>query len=104
MKKIVLALTAFLFAVSSHAQVRQSGNVTPGHIATWTTTGVIQDGGAIPVSRIQVGNTTMYLNKDSGNDANSCLSLAAACKTSVRVMGLIASSLDIPAGVNVTIQ
>jgi len=27
------------------AQVRQSGNVTPSHIASWTTTGVIQDGG-----------------------------------------------------------
>jgi len=35
--------------LDSLAQVRQSGNVTPGHIATWTTTGVIQDGGgAVP--------------------------------------------------------
>lgn len=27
--------------------VEQSGSVTPGHIATWTTEGVIQDGGAL---------------------------------------------------------
>lgn len=27
--------------------VQQTGNVTPGHLATWATTGVIQDGGAI---------------------------------------------------------
>ena len=27
--------------------VQQSGNVTPGHIATWTTDGVLQDGGLV---------------------------------------------------------
>lgn len=31
--------------LDSLAQVRQSGNVTPTHFATWTTNGVIQDGG-----------------------------------------------------------
>ena len=30
---------------SAFAQVRQSGNVTGGHVAQWTTSGVIQDGG-----------------------------------------------------------
>lgn len=32
--------------------VEQSGLVTPGHIATWTTNGVIQDGGAAPLNII----------------------------------------------------
>jgi|SRR5208282_6193211 len=32
--------------------IQQSGQVTPGHIATWTTDGVIQDGGAAPLNVI----------------------------------------------------
>jgi hypothetical protein len=31
--------------------VLQSGNVTPGHLATWTTDGIIQDGGPILASQ-----------------------------------------------------
>lgn len=41
-----LAFLAFvLLAGVAQAQVRQSGNVTPGHIGCWTTTGVVQDCG-----------------------------------------------------------
>ena len=32
--------------------VLQSGTITPGHIAAWTTDGVIQDGGAAPFNVI----------------------------------------------------
>lgn len=28
--------------------VQQSGNITPGHLAIWSTTGVVQDGGVLP--------------------------------------------------------
>ena len=45
MRHLLLVL-ALLVAGPAAAQVRQSGNVTPGHIATWTTTGVIQDAGS----------------------------------------------------------
>lgn len=31
--------------------VEQSGNITPGHVAVWTTTGVIQDGGVLASSQ-----------------------------------------------------
>lgn len=41
-----LLLAALLgLALPAAAQVRQSGTITPGHVATWTTTGVVQDGG-----------------------------------------------------------
>lgn len=46
MIRIVLALALLLSASAvASAQVRQSGNVTPGHVAKWTTTGIISDGG-----------------------------------------------------------
>jgi len=31
--------------------VLQSGNVTPGHLVTWVTDGVVQDGGATPAAQ-----------------------------------------------------
>ena len=41
------ALAAVLFATAAlgAGTVQQSGTVTPGHVAAWSTTGVIQDGG-----------------------------------------------------------
>lgn len=47
MRKIALILLALLASSLAQAQttVRQTGSVTPGHVATWTTNGVIQDGG-----------------------------------------------------------
>lgn len=45
MKKTSL-LAALLLTTAAHGQsVRQSGNVTPGHAASWTTNGVVQDAG-----------------------------------------------------------
>ena len=40
-----LAVLAFFLPVVAGAQVRQSGQVTPGHPVIWTTNGVIQDAG-----------------------------------------------------------
>lgn len=44
---LLAALLAICAPSASHGQgaVKQSGNVTPGHAAGWTTNGVIQDGG-----------------------------------------------------------
>lgn len=49
MKKILAILAALLASLPASAQqVRQSGNVTPGHVTKWITTGVIGDGGPDP--------------------------------------------------------
>lgn len=56
MKKLALLLA--LLSTAAHAQsVRQSGNITPGHVASWVTTGVIADGGPASGTTI-VGATT----------------------------------------------
>lgn len=31
--------------------IQQSGSITPGHVASWVTAGVIQDGGAVPAAQ-----------------------------------------------------
>lgn len=47
MKLLALVSALFIAACANAAQqVQQSGTVTPGHIPSWTTSGVIQDGGA----------------------------------------------------------
>lgn len=38
-------LLSLLLGATAHAQVKQSGSVTAGHLTGWTTSGVIQDGG-----------------------------------------------------------
>lgn len=38
--------------------VQQSGSVVPGHVATWATDGVIQDGGANPYSQRVLASIT----------------------------------------------
>lgn len=35
--------------------IEQSGNVTPGHLASWITTGVLGDGGALPTAQQVLG-------------------------------------------------
>lgn len=40
-----LLLTLWLTSVGHAQSVQQSGNVTPGHVTSWTTTGVVQDAG-----------------------------------------------------------
>jgi hypothetical protein len=49
-------------------QVLQSGQVTPAHIATWTTDGVIQDGGvAIPNINSELVSTVLGINFNATN-------------------------------------
>jgi hypothetical protein len=40
----VLSTVAFIWSANAQS-VQQSGGVTPGHAAMWTTTGIIQDAG-----------------------------------------------------------
>lgn len=70
-----LALAALLFGVvglgTAHAQqqagCKQSGTVTPGHIATWTTNCVLQDGGTPTNPQITGG-----VGVASGNQQSIC--------------------------------
>lgn len=50
----ILALAFTLLATAAIAQtsVRQTGSVTPGHVATWTTNGVIGDGGTAGAGKV----------------------------------------------------
>ena len=51
--------------------VLQSGSVTPGHIATWTTDGVIQDSGvSIPSISGILSSSKLQINFNSGNTDN----------------------------------
>lgn len=51
--------------------VQQSGNVTPGHIATWTTDGVAQDGGMpIPAVNAMLAASVLQVNFNAGNTDN----------------------------------
>jgi hypothetical protein len=43
--RLILALIACLFVLPAYAQVKQSGNVTPGHGVYWVTNGVVGDAG-----------------------------------------------------------
>ena len=57
-----LALTLSLLATTAYGQsVKQTGNVTPGHLTVWTTNGVVQDGGVPPgqISSITIGTTNI---------------------------------------------
>ena len=52
-RRILLALLLLGGATAASAQtVQQSGSVTPGHIASWATSGVIQDAGTATAGKI----------------------------------------------------
>lgn len=40
--------------------VQQSGLITPGHVALWSTTGVIEDGGALPAAERVLASGRSY--------------------------------------------
>jgi hypothetical protein len=58
MKKILALLLAFTAPVLAQS-VQQSGNITPGHIASWITTGVIGDGGSVGGGATLSGSFTL---------------------------------------------
>ncbi len=51
--------------------IQQSGDVTPGHMAVWTTDNVIQDGGAVGVSERVLG----YLNCTFNSTSDQAIAL-----------------------------
>lgn len=59
--------------------VQQSGNVTRGHIATWTTDGVIGDGGTIPAASERV--LASLLNADFNTTADQELALPSTLQS-----------------------
>ncbi len=74
MKWLYGILAAILLVTGANAQsgssVRQSGNITPNHATSWTTNGVVQDGGAAadsPITSFGVtSNTTAGICVSSG--------------------------------------
>ena len=52
----------------SAGNVLQSGTVTPGHLVTWTTDGVIQDGGGLPSSTLQILASARTMNFNTTTD------------------------------------
>jgi len=51
--------------------VQQSGDVTPGHLVTWATDNVIQDGGSVGVSERVLG----YLNCNFNSTSDQAIAL-----------------------------
>lgn len=47
--------------------IQQSGPITPGHLVLWSTTGVVQDGGAAPVG-VRVLASARSVNFNTVND------------------------------------
>lgn len=67
MRLALLLVTLLLFSVSAHAQsgCRQTGKVTPGHIASWATDCVLQDGGTPADPQITGGLGVLSGNQQS---------------------------------------
>lgn len=60
--------------------VKQSGAVTPRHVAIWTTEGVVQDGGYVPGSSAQRSVTTTPIIVAATDQILNCaIPQAAAC-------------------------
>lgn len=51
----LILLAGLLAPMFAHAQVRQSGAVTPSHLSMWTTDGIIQDAGASSYPKATTG-------------------------------------------------
>jgi len=63
MKRLTLAAAVLALSIgAAQAQVVQSGNVTPGHVATWTANGIIQDGGVPTVTPYMLTSPPLTLS------------------------------------------
>jgi hypothetical protein len=84
MRFALLLVTLLFFSVSAHAQpgCRQTGKVTPGHIASWATDCVLQDGGTPADPQITGG-----LGVASGNQQSICTQNAKTGATSQLCLG-----------------
>lgn len=59
----LLSLLTFLFLSSALAQVQQSGTVTPNHLTSWTTSGVVKDAGSATAGTV----TELGIVKNGGD-------------------------------------
>lgn len=71
--------------------ILQSGNVTPGHIAKWTTDGVLQDGGAAQTSKTVLAS---LLSADMNSIADQALVLPASI-TAFAITGIIVANSNV---------
>lgn len=72
--------------------VLQSGNITPGHVATWTTDGVIQDGGVIGRAQRVIAS----LGSADFNDTNDQPLVLPSTMTAFMLTGIIVTNSLIP--------
>lgn len=109
-----LALTSALnpYVVLAQQPAQVIGPITPGDCSIFNSTTFLKDagfsclgsGGLVPGLRIKYsGTTAFYVNKDTGNNSNNCLSSGSACQTFSHVISLISNSYDTQ-GFNTTIQ
>ena len=71
--------------------VQQSGNVTPGHLAVWTTGGVIQDGGSFLASQKVLA---AFFNANFNTIADQPLILPSAI-TAFQLTGIIVTNASV---------
>lgn len=80
--KFLTSLAALLFlAGAAHAQttVRQSGQVTPGHLGSWTTNGVIQDAGTPANPKVTGGLGVVSDNQETICTQNALTNYSRLC-------------------------
>lgn len=78
--KFLTSLAALLFlAGAAHAQVKQSGRVTPGHLGSWTTDNVIQDAGTPSSPKVTGGLGVVSDNQDSICTQNALTNYSRLC-------------------------
>lgn len=86
-KWCVLAAILLALTVSAKAQtLQQSGTVTPNHIATWVTDGVVKDGGLGPTELVN-GNFIEYLDTIGHHRVTGSTPALTSCGTSPSISG-----------------
>jgi hypothetical protein len=94
--RIIIAILLFSFSAKAQTQptVRQSGSVTTGHMATWSSNQILQDGGAAPSSNVIIGTSAAVTNPQISGDATSGLFSAAGSTVSIATGGIAALTIN----------
>lgn len=71
--------------------VEQSGNVTPGHAATWVTDGVLKDGGAPPAAQRVLA---FYQGADFNDTGDQAIPIPAAI-TAFQLTGIVITNASL---------
>jgi len=74
--------------------VFQSGNVTPGHVVTWTTDGVVQDGGPLVVPKGILGS---LLGANFNSTADQAI-LIPSTITAFAITGIMVTKASVSMG------